>query len=139
MIGFGDAHLRSEVDRRRGECGSAAVETVIIVPVVMLVLVIMIQMVLWAHAAQVAHLAASEGARAAVSVGGGVTVGANRAQAVLASSGSDVESPNALAQMLPGDQISVTVTGRALSLVPWLSLPVSATQEGPIQEFRSSE
>ena len=114
------------------------VEAGIIIPVVMLALMVMVQMVLWAQAVQVARLAASEGARAAVSSGGGAAVGVSRARAVVAASGSDVESADAAGQILPGDQISVTVSGHAVSLLPWLSLPVSATQVGPIQEFRSS-
>jgi TadE-like protein len=116
-----------------------AVEAVMIVPVVMFVLTVMVQVVLWANAFQVAHLAASEGVRAAVSGGGGAALAASRARTVLATSGSDVESPRIGALILPGDQIRVSVSGHALSLLPWLSLPVSAIQVGPIQEFRSSE
>lgn len=116
-----------------------AVEAVIIVPVAMLVLVLMVQMVLWARAAQLVHVAASEGDRAALSAGGGVAAGRSRADAVLAASGSGLESSDVVARLQQGDQISVTVTGRALSLLPGLSLPVSATQVGPIQEFRPSE
>ncbi|HEV3281020.1 MAG TPA: TadE/TadG family type IV pilus assembly protein [Acidimicrobiales bacterium] len=114
-------------------------EAVIIVPVMMLILVVVVQMALWAHAAQVARLAASEGDRVAQSAGAGAAVGVNRARAVLTAPGSDVESANAVALLLPDDQISVTVTGRALSLLPGISLPVSATQIGPVQEFRASE
>jgi hypothetical protein len=33
----------------------------------------------------------------------------------------------------------MTVTGRALSILPWMTLPVSATVVGPVQEFRASE
>jgi hypothetical protein len=121
------------------EQGSAAVEAVIIVPVIMLILVVVVQMALWAHAAQVARLAASEGDRAALTAGAGTAVGVIRARAILTTPGSDVESANAVALLMPNDQISVTVTGRALSLLPGILLPVSATRMGPVQEFRASE
>ncbi len=52
------------------ESGSAAVEAVIIVPVLMVILVLVVQMALWAHAAQVARPAASEGDRVALSAAG---------------------------------------------------------------------
>jgi uncharacterized membrane protein YkvI len=112
---------------------------VIIVPVLMVILVLVVQMALWAHAAQVARLAASEGDRVALSAAGGSAVGVSRARTVLAAPGSDVESADAVARLMPGDQISITVSGRALSLLPGISLPVSATQMGPVQEFRASE
>ncbi len=108
-------------------------------PVIMLVLILVVQMALWAHAAQVAQLAASEGDRAAVASGGGPAVGESRAKAVLSASGSDVESASALAQTVPGDQIRMVVSGRAPQVLPWLVLPVSAVQTGPVQEFRASE
>ncbi len=109
------------------------------IPVIMLILVTLMQFALWAHAAQVAQLAASEGDRAARSLGGGPAAGLSRAQSILLGPGSDLSSSQARIDMLPGDQARLTVTGRALSILPGLSLPVSAVAVGPIQEFRSSE
>jgi virulence-associated protein VagC len=40
---------------------------------------------------------------------------------------------------LPADQVQITVTGTSLTILPGLSLPVSATEIGPVQEFRGSE
>lgn len=114
------------------------VEAVLVVPVIMLILFTVIQFALWAHASQVAQLAASEGDRAARSFDGGEAAGVSRAQAVLRGPGSDVESSSAVFALLPGDQARITVSGRALSILPGLSLPVSATLVGPIQEFRAS-
>lgn len=123
----------------RREDASITVEAIIIVPVIMLVILLMVQMVLWARAAQVVRVAASEGARSAVSATGGPDAGVNRARAVLAASGSDLESAEVVTRAEPGDQLSVVVTGRALTVLPGFSLPVSATQTAPIQEFRASE
>ena len=112
------------------------VEAVLVIPVMMVLLLAMIQFVLWAHSAQVVQLAASEGDRAARTMGGGVSAGRARADAVLA--GSTVMSATTAVVLLPAEQAQVTVTGRAESLFPWLSLPVSATQVGSVQQFRTS-
>jgi Flp pilus assembly protein TadG len=123
---------------RRSDDGSV-VEAVLIVPVLMVILLAVIQMALWAHAAQVAQLAASEGDRTARTLGGSASAGVSEAQVILQGRGSDLASSGATITVLPGDLARITVTGRAISILPGLSLPVSAVQVGPIQEFRSSE
>jgi hypothetical protein len=115
------------------------VEALLVVPVMMVILLAVVQFALWAHAAQVAQVAASEGDRVARSLGGGAAAGVSRAQSVLQGPGSDLETSTASVDVLPGDQARITVTGRALSIFPGISLPVSATLIGPIQEFRASE
>ena len=115
------------------------VEAVLVIPVVMVILVVLIQFALWAHAAQVAQLAASEGDRAARAFGGGVAVGQARADSILEGPGSALSSSNAVAAVMPGDQIRMTVTGTAISIVPGMVLPVSSVDVGPVQEFRGSE
>jgi hypothetical protein len=121
------------------ECGSSTVEAVLVIPVVMLILLTVIQFALWAHASEVTQLSAAAGDRVARSVNGDSAGGVAEAEAVLARSGSDVQSGSAVASVAPGDEVRITVTGSALSILPGLSLPVSATQVGPIQEFRGSE
>jgi hypothetical protein len=112
---------------------------VLIVPVIMLILLVVIQLALWAHAAQVAQLAASEGDRSARSAGGGAAAGVNQARLILRGPGSDIASSEASVDVMPGDLARITVTGSAISILPGLSLPVSAVDVGPIQEFRGSE
>lgn len=109
------------------------------IPVIMLLLVVFIQLALWAHAAQVAQLAASEGDRAARSFGESPAAGVTQAQAILTGAGSDLASSHAVIVVLPGDEARITVTGSATSLLPGISLPVSAVEIGPVQEFRGSE
>lgn len=110
----------------------------IVIPTLMLILVTLMQFALWAHAAQIVQLAASEGDRTARSLGGSPSAGVSQAQAVLRRSGSDLASYQASVTVTPGDEARITVTGAAVSLLPGISLPVSAVQVGPIQEFRSS-
>ena len=125
--------------RLRGDRGSAVVEAVLVIPVLMLLLLIVVQFALWSHAAQVAQLAASAGDRTARSVGGGPGPPPGRARSVLDGPGSDVISSNVTSEVLPGDLVEMTVTAKAESILPGLSLPVSAKLVGPIQEFRGSE
>jgi hypothetical protein len=122
--------------RVKREYGSVTVEAVLVIPVIMVVLLAVVQFALWAHAAQLAQLAASEGDRVARSLGGGSAAGMVQANSVLSGPGSDVAAPVVVVDIMPGDLIRVSVTGRATSVFPGLSLPVSAVRVGPIQEFR---
>ena len=102
------------------------VETVIVVPVLMVILL------------DYAHSTKSP-VWAARAQGGGAAAGVAQAQSVISRSGSDLVAPSIAAGVLPGDLASVTVTGHAVSIVPGFSLPVSAIEVGPVQEFRGSE
>ncbi len=108
------------------------------IPVAMLLLLAVLQFALWAHAAQIVQVAASEGDQIARTSGGNVVAGEARAQSVLSSSGSVVTATSAAVSIGPDDEAVITVTGRAEAILPWLDLPVSATQTGPVQEFRTS-
>ncbi len=110
-----------------------------VVPVLMVLLLVAVQLALWAHAAQVAQLAASEGDRAARSVGGGPAAGVSAAQSIARGPGSDVSGSSVAVAVLPGDAERLVVSGDATSIFPGLSFRVSATVVGPIQEFRGSE
>ncbi len=114
-------------------------EVVLVVPVVMVLLLVAVQLALWAHAAQVVQLAASEGDRAARSIGGGPAAGVSAAESVVRGPNSEVSGTSVLVAVLPGDTERLGVSGHAMSILPGLSFPVSATVVGPIQEFRGSE
>lgn len=105
----------------------------------MILLLVIVQFVLWAHASQAVRLAASEGDETARAWQSTPAAGVTRAQSVLSGRSADVLSPEAIATMLPGDQVEITVHGRAQSVVPGLSFPVTSTAVGPLQEFRPSE
>lgn len=105
----------------------------------MLVLLVVVQFALWMHATQVAQLAASEGDRVARSFGGGSVAGVAAARAVLSGPGSDVTGSTVSTAVLPGDSEVLRVAGRAVSILPGLSFAVSASANGPIQQFRSNE
>lgn len=115
-----------------------AVEAVLLVPALMLIIAIIVQFALWAHAAQVAQLAASEGDRIARSQAGGAAAGVARAESIVGSQGVALRTVHVDAGMDPGDVVRISVSGAAVSIVPGISLPVSAAQSGPVQEFRVS-
>jgi hypothetical protein len=115
------------------------VEAVIVVPVVMLLLLVAVQFCLWMHAVQVAQVAASQGDRVARSFGGGPSAGTMAAEGVLRGPGSDVIGGTVSVSVLPGDSEWLQVSGHAVSIVPGLTLPVSASATGPIQQFTGSE
>lgn len=124
---------------RLEERGSATVEAVLVIPVLMLLLLVAVQFALWAHASQVVHTAASEGDASARTYGGGSQLGEARARDVLRASQSNVLGPAVQVTVLSGDEVQVTVTARAVSILPGIQLPVSATVAGSIQEFRANE
>ncbi len=105
----------------------------------MFLLLVAVQFALWMHASQVVQLAASEGDRTARAVNGGPGVGVARADAVLDGPGSDVTSASVTTAVLPGDAELLRVSGSAVSVIPGISLAVSASAIGQIQQFRSSE
>jgi TadE-like protein len=115
------------------------VEAVLIIPLLMILLMVIVQLVVWAHASQVAQLAASEGDRTARSLGGGMPAGISQAQFVLGESGSSLQSSHVTGTVLSGGQAEITVTGRAITIVPGFKLSVSSVQVGTVQEFRPSE
>ena len=108
-------------------------------PVVMVLLLVCVQVCLWMHAAQVVQVAASEGDRAARAYGGGAPAGRTTARQVLDGPGSDVTDASVTVSVLPGDSAWLRVSGHAVSILPGVSLPVSASATGQIQQFRSSE
>jgi hypothetical protein len=122
-----------------GAEGSAAVESVVIIPVAMMVVFLVVQLCLWAYAGTLVQAAATAGEQAATSVGGSPAAGQTEARTELTdTAGKIVVDPSAQAQVLIGGQIEVTVSGNTETIIPWLRLPVSATRIGISQEFRES-
>jgi hypothetical protein len=115
------------------------VEAVLVVPVAMLVLAFALQAALWAHAAQLVQVAAARGDDAARQLGGTVGAGVDAARAFVRTEASGLLSRwNVDGRVLPGDVVEIQVRGKVESLIPGVSLPVSAVRAGPMQEFRIS-
>jgi hypothetical protein len=135
---WGGRHRRRNANGDRVS-GSAAVESVVIVPVAMVVVLLAVQVCLWAHAATLVQGAATAGEQVATAAGGSPAMGAAEARAELTATGSEVVvDPSVHAEALSGAMVEVTVSGSTEAIIPWLQLPVSATRSGLSQEFRES-
>jgi hypothetical protein len=115
------------------------VEAVVVIPFAMLILFVAVQMALWAVASSLVQSAASFGEESAISLGGSPAAGVTRAESELAvTARAVVQHPSVTASVAGGGVVTIRVSGTAESIIPLLSLPVSATRTGLVQEFRES-
>ncbi|HWJ84083.1 MAG TPA: TadE/TadG family type IV pilus assembly protein [Cellulomonas sp.] len=125
---------------RDREAGASSIELVLYAPLLMLITFMLVQFALTWYGDSVAGAAAREAARVA-RVGGGTpaalasaeTRGASYATAVGGKGLTDVRVE---VVRLAGDQVRATVSGRSMELVGGLAPRVSASVEGPIEQFR---
>ena len=109
-------------------------ELVIATPLLLLLILGVIQFALWQHAAHVARSAAQQGVAAGRVEGASEATGQSEADSVLAQLG--VLSDPHVATRRTADETTVTVTGDAPSVLPFLHLPVRAVATGPTERFR---
>ncbi len=119
--------------------GIVILEVVVIVPAAMLLFLIAIQMAIWAHAATLVQAAASQGDQAACLYGGSTSQGIAEAdEALNATATAVVVNRSVRVRKLAGDLVEVQVDGVAEPIIPWIHLPVSATQVGVQQQFQAN-
>lgn len=123
--------------RRRDERGSTSLELVILFPAVLLIIFGTVQGALYYHARSVALSAAQEGARVARAENGTAESGGSAAREfVEQAGGDDVLTGVAVSPLRSTTEVSVTVTGRPLSVIPGiLNFEVSQTAEGPVERL----
>ena len=123
--------------RMRGEEGLAAF--VVCIPAFFLAVLLAIQFALWSHASHLARAAAERGASTAAAYGSTPAAGTAAAYQFIATTGpSSLTTPHVTTTTGTGNTVEVTISGRAQSLIPWLSLGVSSTSVEPVQQFRAS-
>jgi Flp pilus assembly protein TadG len=123
--------------RMRGEEGLAAF--VVCIPAFFLAVLLAIQFALWSHASHLARAAAEQGASTAAAYGSTPAAGTAAAYQFIAATGpSSLTRPHVTTTTGTGNTVQVTISGRAQSLIPWLSMGVSSTSVEPIQQFRAS-
>ena len=127
--------LRRQV--RADERGSATVEMVIATPVLLLLILLVVQFAMWQHSVHVAQAAASQGLAAARVQGGTAEAGQGEANVVLGQHTSGVLMHPSVRVRRGANTTTVTVTGEAQSVIPFLHLPVHATASGPVERFRA--
>ena len=123
----------SRAAAHRRDRGTASVELVLATPLLMVLLMAAVQFAIWQHAAHMARAAANEGLQTARAYGSSAAAGRADTSTILASlSGNVLKDPQVSASRST-TTASVTVTGRAASVIPGLSLPVTITVTAPVE------
>ena len=123
--------------RRAADRGSAAVELVLLTPLLMVCVLVVVQFALWQHARHVLLAAAQEGARAARAQGATAEDGRLRAQDYIGQIGPDLVSAPVIEVDRTVDVVTVRIRGQAVNILPGLPLRVTATSVGPVERFRT--
>ncbi|MFD9735707.1 TadE/TadG family type IV pilus assembly protein [Umezawaea sp. NPDC059074] len=120
---------------RRDQTGSGTVELVLATPLLLLLVLLIAQFALYLHAMHIAQSAASQALSATRVHGGSSSAGTAEGQRVLAMLGNGPLRDGSVSVRRGGDQASVTVGGTATNILPFLSFPVSARADGPVEKF----
>lgn len=116
--------------------GSASAQLVIAVPTLMFLVVLAVQFALWQHASAVTKAAAEEGVRAARFEGGTALDGEAEARSFLSQAGPRIVVAPEVSARRSFEQAQVEVSGSAVTLLPWIHLPVHAHAASPVEEYR---
>jgi Flp pilus assembly protein TadG len=129
---------------RSHDRGLITLELLIVFPMLFLLLMGIVQAALFYFAQQAALAAAEQGVRVAAVSGStqdpfsGANQGAVAAQEFITSHAGNVLTATATATPVPAtDEIQITVTGQAFTLVPGFSLGISQTAVGSVEKFSS--
>jgi hypothetical protein len=109
-------------------------EAVLVLPALLFTIMTIVQVALFAHAANLADASAREGTRS-LRLTGQVDVGRQRAMDFLREHGAQIVLEPVVAAQAARGVASVDVSGRAVALLPGLSLPVHGHSTGPVEAF----
>ena len=135
-MALGPRSQRRRAARHRvREDGTASAELVIITPVLLMLVMAVVQFALWQHAEHVAEAAAQRGAETARVEGGTDAQGRDVARSAIQQIGGGLLVSPAVSIARTAGVVTVQVSGTAQPVVPFLSLGVSATAQGPVERF----
>jgi Flp pilus assembly protein TadG len=117
---------------RRGDEGAATVEVVIATPLLLLLILLVVQLAVWANASHLAQAAANQALQSARVYHGSAGQGEADGRALLAQSGATLTASSITVQR-SADTVTVTVTGTAMSVVPFLHPPIRIVMTGPTE------
>lgn len=120
--------------RRRDERGIAAPEFVVVMPLVMLIFLMLVQWSVQLYNDRIVHAAAREAAVDAASWEGTEHAGRQSANEYLADSGSDLSNTSVKINV-GATEVTVTVSGEVMTLLPGFTKRVSATATVPRERF----
>jgi Flp pilus assembly protein TadG len=107
----------------------------IIFPVTLLIVFGIIQFGIWYHANDIARAAAQEAVRSASAYHATQTEGTQAADQVLTENSNGLIVHTRVICNRGPAVATATVTGEALHVVPFISLPVKATATAPVEAF----
>ncbi len=113
----------------------SVIEVAIVFPVLLFLLMAVFQFAIWYHGNQVVRAAAQDGARAARAEGSSDAEGQARAEAVLGAAGGTLFTSRSVEASRADDRVTVTVTGRVVSIVGIRFPAVTRSASGPIERF----
>lgn len=123
--------------RRTAERGSTSVQMVVLMPALFAIMFLGLQAALVYHARTLALAAAQEGARAAGGESSSVAVGASSARSFLDDTAGDALSATTVSARRTATTSTVTVTGRALSVIPGWQPNVTQSASVPVERITS--
>lgn len=119
----------------RDDSGFSTLEMVIIFPVTLLIVFGIVQFGIWYHANDIAQAAAQQAVRSASAYGGTQADGTREAGQVLTENANGLIIHTRVACSRNPNTATVTVTGSALQVIPFIPLPVKATATAPVEAF----
>jgi Flp pilus assembly protein TadG len=119
----------------RDERGAATAQIVIATPVLLFMLLVIVQFAIWSQATHVAQAAASQALQATRVAGGTSATGQTEAQNVLDQLDTGPLSGSTIHVTRTATTATISITGTAESIVPFLHLPVHAEASGPTEQF----
>jgi Flp pilus assembly protein TadG len=132
-------NLRSVLHRlRTDEQGAGSIELVVATPVLLLLILLIAQFALYMHATHIAQSAASQGLSATRVEGGSAAAGSAEAQRVLSQLGSGPLQASSVNAQRGATHASVTISGSATTILPFVTLTVQVEAVGPVERFIAS-
>jgi Flp pilus assembly protein TadG len=108
----------------------------IVFPITLVMILGIIQFGIWYHANDIARAATQEAVRSATAYQASQADGTRSAQQVLEQNANGLITHTQITSDRTTQVATVTVTGRALEIIPFIPLPVKATATAPIEAFQ---
>jgi hypothetical protein len=115
--------------------GSTSVETVGYTAVMLAALLVGVQIAAWGLAQLACSYAANHALQTTRIDGGTAGAGHTDATTVLAAINADLVTDPTVAATRTATTATVSIRGTAVTVIPFLSLPVSATASGPVESL----
>lgn len=122
--------------RRHDDRGSVTAEQVLVMPLVLTLVLLFAQATIWLHATHIAQATAAHALSVTRVQGGTTSAGRDDAQQLLDQLGRGSLRGAHIDVARGANQAEVRISGTAVSIVPFLHLPVRAHVAGAVERFR---